>query len=90
MRAQARVATCGVLVVSGMAVNWSAKAADSRTESPALAKPDVSESIQARFDEGWLPDPVWGPWYRFTDPTGNNPDSGRGPLEYTPAPRCGQ
>jgi uncharacterized delta-60 repeat protein len=84
VRALARVATCGVLVVSCTAVNWSAQAADPRTESPALAKPDASESIQVRSDEGWLPDPVWGPWYRFTDPSGNNPDSGRGPLEYTP------
>lgn len=37
----------------------------------------------AERDAGWLPDPSWGPWYRFTDPSGANPD-GLPPIAHAP------
>lgn len=38
-------------------------------------------SAQAR--DGWLPDSSWGPWYRYTDPTGSN-SYGMAPVETRP------
>jgi hypothetical protein len=84
VKALTGAATCGVLVLSCLALNGSAQASDTRAHQSSSAEPSDDWSVEANSDEGWLPDPVWGPWYRFTDPTGNNPDSGRGPLEYTP------
>jgi len=52
--------------------------------SVALIGPGTPPSAQAQPDEGWLPDPSWGSWYRWSDPGGSSVPEGLGPVEFRP------
>ena len=99
MKGLAVVAACAVMTASSLAVSWTARASASggddsfavtdfrarvKTMPTANVRSIADGVAEMMTDEGWLPDPAWGPWYLFTDPLGDNPDSGRGSLEYAP------